>query len=559
MRNTIVRSPRRASRGRRLPALLLLVPLALAAPVVSAAGTSPEISCRTGIQKEVSRWLARNLRARQRCLDHVIDGNGAIADCIGAENDPTLARSLESLDAQLKSALEKRCAGANFGLLSYPGPCTDPGGVFDPAAMATCIETIAGGALTDLMKTWYPASVDGLKLGAAANCLRSVPKRAAAMVFGELKARLRCLLDVERGQAGGVSDCRAQLVPYGPGTGSARLDDAVIAAQTAWMAGMPNACAAADFSSLGLAESCVPAVGTGLDLLDFHRCVFDSNRLEVPTLLDLAFPSAPVCGNGIPQEGEECDDGIFNSNSAPDACRLDCTLPFCGDHVTDPSNHEECDDGNSADLDGCTANCVLEVCGDGIENGNPHEECDDGNTDEHDSCTASCTLATCGDGVLCSAPDCTTGPGGGPEQCDEGAANSPTGFCHTDCSGFARSCTLTIGVTNTVNLGGLTYELLYGNAFGEIVGSGSTAQCTSLVTGGLTSFFDNDGTKTMRESVIKATGFQAPTSIAQCTFATNDAALQASAFSFNVVDSSDPDFNPVAATLAVTSLVCQSR
>lgn len=31
----------------------------------------------------------------------------------------------------------------------------------------------------------------------------------------------------------------------------------------------------------------------------------------------------PYCGNGIPEEGEECDDG--NENDA-DACRNNCTL-----------------------------------------------------------------------------------------------------------------------------------------------------------------------------------------------------------------------------------------
>jgi len=43
-----------------------------------------------------------------------------------------------------------------------------------------------------------------------------------------------------------------------------------------------------------------------------------------------------LCGNGIIESGEECDDGIFgNSDELQDACRLDCTLPACGDGVCD--------------------------------------------------------------------------------------------------------------------------------------------------------------------------------------------------------------------------------
>jgi len=48
---------------------------------------------------------------------------------------------------------------------------------------------------------------------------------------------------------------------------------------------------------------------------------------------------------------EECDDGLHNSDSEPDACRTDCTLPRCGDGVCD-----------TADLGGhCAADCSVVV------------------------------------------------------------------------------------------------------------------------------------------------------------------------------------------------------
>ncbi|TFH23136.1 MAG: hypothetical protein E4H03_06880, partial [Myxococcales bacterium] len=52
-----------------------------------------------------------------------------------------------------------------------------------------------------------------------------------------------------------------------------------------------------------------------------------------------------VCGDGVVDEnlGEECDDAGANSDTIPDACRTDCTLPTCGDGVTDTG--EQCDDG----------------------------------------------------------------------------------------------------------------------------------------------------------------------------------------------------------------------
>jgi len=65
----------------------------------------------------------------------------------------------------------------------------------------------------------------------------------------------------------------------------------------------------------------------------------------------------PVCGNGIKENGEECDDG---NNNNYDSCRNDCTLPYCGDGIKDSG--EECDDGNNDDYDGCTNDCKIGEC-----------------------------------------------------------------------------------------------------------------------------------------------------------------------------------------------------
>jgi cysteine-rich repeat protein len=67
----------------------------------------------------------------------------------------------------------------------------------------------------------------------------------------------------------------------------------------------------------------------------------------------------------------------------------------CGNAV--PDEGENCDDGNAVDGDGCDASCRPSGCGSGRISG--AEECDDGNTAAGDGCSAVCTIEP-GCGVL---------------------------------------------------------------------------------------------------------------------------------------------------------------
>ena len=128
----------------------------------------------------------------------------------------------------------------------------------------------------------------------------------------------------------------------------------------------------------------------------------------------------PVCGNGIGEQGENCDDGnLTNGDGCSDACNVEngyacryqqahpnnvCHAITCGDSFLD--NGEQCDDGNTTNGDGCDSSCAVEsnwlcteedhsvchavVCGDGVVEGS--EACDDGNTSNGDGCNNSCTV-----------------------------------------------------------------------------------------------------------------------------------------------------------------------
>jgi flagellin-like protein len=68
--------------------------------------------------------------------------------------------------------------------------------------------------------------------------------------------------------------------------------------------------------------------------------------IEERTITDgCTLGSVGVCGDGVVNPGEECDNGDSNSDTTSDACRTNCVLHFCGDNVIDTG--EACDDGAS--------------------------------------------------------------------------------------------------------------------------------------------------------------------------------------------------------------------
>lgn len=73
-----------------------------------------------------------------------------------------------------------------------------------------------------------------------------------------------------------------------------------------------------------------------------------------------------LCGNGVLNFGEECEDGNVVNNDGCSDCVIDsgwvCTgavcSKICGNGVRESS--EECDDGNTIGNDGCT-NCKVDI------------------------------------------------------------------------------------------------------------------------------------------------------------------------------------------------------
>ncbi len=126
-----------------------------------------------------------------------------------------------------------------------------------------------------------------------------------------------------------------------------------------------------------------------------------------------------ACGNGFVDPGEQCDQGAGNGG-AGNHCRLDCTLPRCGDGTVDFSHCAGNPDAACSSAADCTggAACV------------PGEACDLG--------TATCIGGTNDGAPCCVETDCPGGdcPGDG---CTANRDDVP-GCCHCDCSLAPVTC-----------------------------------------------------------------------------------------------------------------------
>lgn len=148
------------------------------------------------------------------------------------------------------------------------------------------------------------------------------------------------------------------------------------------------------------------------------------------------FPPIAICGNGVTEPGEHCDDANLVDG---DGCDSNCTPTGCGNGIV--SAGEVCDDGNGHSGDGCSADCTA-LCGNRITE--PGEECDDGNLVDGDGCDVNCTVSGCGNGILTAGEACDDGNSVDGDGCS--SACEPEAL---DVSGTWQVSTLFVGFQTT--------------------------------------------------------------------------------------------------------------
>ncbi len=115
-------------------------------------------------------------------------------------------------------------------------------------------------------------------------------------------------------------------------------------------------------------------------LLILMACPFEEPDTTCPTVPCVAGEVCTVEGDCIRIQPRR-DAGVPDGGPAPDAG------PVCGNGVAE--GDEPCDDGNDIETDGCRSGCVAARCGDGIRR-IKSEDCDEGEALPSQTCSEDC-------------------------------------------------------------------------------------------------------------------------------------------------------------------------
>jgi cysteine-rich repeat protein len=258
-------------------------------------------------------------------------------------------------------------------------------------AVALVAVSLASGASSPATITaCYKAKGGAVRIVASKQKCRAGERRTTWSRIGPVGATGR---QGAPGQAGAQGAPGAGGAPGTPGTPGAKGD--------------PGVATFNDLAGLGCtrnAQSGTITIAWGPGSVGHIRCVLPGD--------------APVCGDGIKEGAETCDDG----NSDPhDSCTNTCQAAACGDGVLQVGT-EQCDDGaGNSDTAACTLACATNVCGDGKVSAGV-EQCDSGGADTNTCNGPSCTFPICGDGIRNDAAG---------EQCDDGNAANGDGCTNT--------------------------------------------------------------------------------------------------------------------------------
>jgi cysteine-rich repeat protein len=400
------------------------------------------IKCRAAHVKRAAKFVKAAIRGVDDCYASALKGVGVSSAC-GSLPLPDAKLKLESLRAKWESAYtdpRSKCFGTpeESDHTDCSAPCDVPDADVETFGdVASCTSCLLEASIASFASRALGAP-PGTPSAAELKCHAVLRSGAFGIVEDALKRITKCQSKLEKAKPVAIEEVDACVHAHFDGprfaAAEAKLDAAVAKACTEALPPASSWGGECDTAGPAPLSACVA------DLAVAHV------EGVVPQLYSLGdrgkHPS--FCGDHevTPTTGEECDPPFALGGAV--GCAADCTFR-CGDGTLDGDLGEVCDDGaaNSDTVpDACRTGCGSPYCGDGVVDS--VEDCDDRDSLEGGPCTSSCETAACGDGELCADPACTSGPGGGPEECDPPytSDDSSTISCSNACEVLCGNGTL---------------------------------------------------------------------------------------------------------------------
>jgi cysteine-rich repeat protein len=256
------------------------------------ARTASDLACQTAIGGAARNFLTAKHKAIVECNNAAIGGRS----CNAGRRDKQVLKAADKMVRSIVAA----CRRIELRDLGFPGSCFDPTfGDFVVGDLTECIEETHA-AIVDLVL--IPVEYPGLGglAGDELRCQRTVGRAARSFVTRKLRARAQCLDGQLRGKIPASVGCRAEVPPFGGGTGDAKTDGRLIAAGNDLFTRLLDSCAGVTLEHLGFPGFCFDENAGAFDVTDLRKCVLVSHESLADQLVDIQYPPSLPNPSPIP-------------------------------------------------------------------------------------------------------------------------------------------------------------------------------------------------------------------------------------------------------------------
>jgi cysteine-rich repeat protein len=287
--------------------------------------------CQRTVAKETAKYDATLMKNLQKCEDGKLRGKtGSCPDEAAAAAN---AAAREALDAKILAA----CEGLTYidmGYSDLQADCANACSVtlVDAASVSSCLACIGESAVEQLLKVYYGAVEAPSADKGVLKCQQTLGK-SAAKHFATVRKTLQKCEDAALKGGGG---------PCPDGKSSSKISSSAAKVGDAVAKSCPEATLAAAFnlSTLGsrvggVDASCLPGSTSPSAVASGVSCVTEENgdcATDSSVGRELSCNPVGLCGDGVVQVGETCDDGntVNDDGIGPaDFCPSDCSVGPC--------------------------------------------------------------------------------------------------------------------------------------------------------------------------------------------------------------------------------------